>query len=352
MKIALINPAELEMSPYLRTYMEYLDQLHVDYDLIEWRRDLSRTDKRDNIISFNYPSTISKKVIFKLFDYWKYARFVEKAVKKNKYDRLVIFEYQAVLFLKRFLLRNYKNRYIIDVRDFSNILKYIQGIITPVDLNAYARVISSPGYTEWTVPVKNEIVCHNTTIRRLDMAQTIVETPFKNPLVILTNGILRTFSMDSKVVEAFKGTGVVFRFSGKGKDSELYKALEQSQDNVEYTGYYEREDEISLAQSASFINIFLADCDNYNTAMSNRFYLSLIAGVPMIVNSQNVQSKFVNEYHLGVVASSPEEIPLRITDYIEQFNIDEYNQGRKKMIQKIRKDIEDFDSLLKYFCDK
>ena len=346
MKVALINPAELEMSPYLRTYMEALEKARIDYDLIEWRRDIPSKEKKEHIISYNYSSSIRKRPIRKLMDYWRFACFAKSTIKSNKYNRIIVFEYQTALFLRRFLTKEYANNYILDVRDYSGRFKYIRSLVKPVDMNAYARVVSSPGYKEWTTPVKKEVVCHNTTIERLEIAEDIMASPFKNSTIILTNGVLRNYVMDKRVVDAFKGYNVHFWFAGKGKDSDYYQALSDNDENVEYTGYYKREDELSMAKKASFINIFLEETPCYNTAMSNRFYLSLIVGVPMIVNSQNVQSKYVTKYHLGIVADTPLDLPMRMEEFMSNFDINIYNKGRREVIAQIKDEILSFQHLL------
>lgn len=352
MKIALINAAELEMSPYIRTYMESLDLIGGDYDVIEWRRDLSFCEPGNHIIPFNYHSSISKKPVSKLVDYWRFSRFAKKTIRKNKYDRLIIFEYQTALFLRPFILKEYNGRYLLDIRDYSGRYKYIRRFIKGVDECAFARVVSSHGYKEWTFPVNREVVCHNTTLERMDNLNDIKDNPFHNQIIVLTNGVLRTYEMDKKVVDAFSGTNVFFRFSGKGKDSELYQQLANNNSRVEYTGYYKREDELSIARSASFINIFLEDTPCYNTAMSNRFYLSIMAGVPMIVNSQNIQANYVSKYNLGIVADSPSDIPSKMRDYISKFNIEEYNKGRKDVAYGIKMDLLEFQSLIREFANK
>ena len=350
MKIALINAAELEMSPYLRTYMEYYETLSVSVDIIEWRRDLAPNPKQHpHIVSFNYPASISKKPIQKLMDYWRFAQFAKSIIKQNKYDKLIIFEYQCALFLQGFIKRNYSNRYIIDIRDYSGRFSFFRPFVKSVDEHSYARVLSSPGYKEWAAPVKREAICHNTTFDRLEETKDIEQSPFNNPLVILTNGNLRTFEIDKSVVDAFNGTNVRFRFAGKGKESDLYEELSRQRDNVEYTGFYKRDDEITIAKSASFINIFLGDDVCYNTAMGNRFYLSLVSGVPMIVNAQNVQSKYASKYHLGVVAETAQEIPLKLEEYIKTFNINDYNKGRKQVVEQIMNDMKGFYNLLDEF---
>lgn len=49
--------------------------------------------------------------------------------------------------------------------------------------------------------------------------------------------------------------------------------------------------------------------------MSNRFYLSVTHGKPMIVNSKCTQADFVKKYNLGVIIDENDNIAEKIKDY-------------------------------------
>ena len=72
----------------------------------------------------------------------------------------------------------------------------------------------------------------------------------------------------------------------------------------------------------------------------------------MIVNAQNIQAKYVKEYDLGIVADKPEEIPARLFDYIESFDLKAYNDGRRRMLENIKNDMLAFQELLKEISEK
>jgi len=351
MHIALINAAEVEMSPYIRTYMEILDKCYVNYTVIEWRRDLPPLKDRSHIISFNYHSPIKKSRFLKIKDYWRFARFIKKVAHRNSFSKLIIFDYQTAFFLSRWLKKYYTKKYILDIRDYNSIMPYIKRSIQEIDNHLFARVISSPYYNEWLNPVANEVVCHNTTLQDLSFANYSSFFPIKDDkITILTLGNLRTYSIDVKIVNIFSSqNNIRFLFAGKGKESHLYENLAKSNSMVEYSGKYDKAEEMQIAKRATFINIFLEDNISYNTAFSNRFYLSVICGIPMIVNSQNAQSKFVKKYNLGIVASSIDELPDQLNHYISAFDCDRYNKGRKDMIDLIKRDISNFNQLIESF---
>lgn len=345
--IGLINAAEIEMSPYVKTYMETLDSIHANYVVVEWRRDLQPIEASNNRCPFNYSTPIRSNKIAKFWGYWKFARFVESIIREKKISFLVVFDYQLAFFLKACLVRDFNQSYIIDVRDYNSVFPYIKGGMKDLDRHMYARVISSMGYKEWLHSVHNEILCHNVSETFLALFNNSVSNVNFSQRSILTIGSLRTYQQDAQIVKALTRYGYSFTFAGYGPESELYEKLSQSNNSVTYIGRYQKNEEIKIAQQFSFINIFLADNMCYNTAMSNRFYLSIISGIPMIVNSQNIQSKYVSKYYLGVVADSIDDIQLRITEFVQNFDFERYRQGRTAMLEIIKDDILIFKRLIK-----
>ena len=118
MKIALICPSNMLYMPYVDNYTKILDEINVDYSVINWDRFKIEKDSeftyRDSKIGYQRG----------FLDYFKYSRFVLNILEKNKYDKVVVFGIQLVFFLKRHLIREYSNKYIIDIRDHNRIIKY------------------------------------------------------------------------------------------------------------------------------------------------------------------------------------------------------------------------------------
>ena len=103
--------------PYLDNYLCVLSKIGIDYDLIVWDR-----FKIDNFNLFTYQD---KKIGHKreFFDYYKYSIYIKNILKKNEYEKCIIFGIQLSYFLSNYLSKFYKDNYIIDIRDY-NILTH------------------------------------------------------------------------------------------------------------------------------------------------------------------------------------------------------------------------------------
>ena len=147
MKIALICPSNMLYMPYVDNYEAILKANEINYTIVNWDRFSIEKESefiyRDKKIGHqrNY------------FDYYKYYRFVLKILKNNRFDKVIVFGLQMAYFLNKYLIKNYKGNYIIDIRDYNKIIK----IFNPAKIikNSAVTVISSPGYKQWLPESKN-----------------------------------------------------------------------------------------------------------------------------------------------------------------------------------------------------
>ena len=351
--VALINSAEIEFSPYIDIYIDIFNQVSdVNLYVIEWRRSISSAYSGDfkNVISYHRKSSLKCFKIFKLFDYIRFSNFVRDVVKKAKIDKLVVVDYVIAFFLKD-LLKKYSTNYLIDIRDYYSVTKYIKRSIKLIDERAYGRIISSKGFDIWLNPIKREVVCHNTSLLRLNKTYPS-HSFFNKKISILTIGQLSYYETDSKLIESLSDKdNIEFNFNGLGIDSEKFKNLSKTNPKVHYFGKYKKQDEEEIALKSDFINITLCNKLSKNTAMANRFYLSVICGVPMIVNNYSIQAEYVKKYHLGIILDSYQNIGKQIDDYILIYNSDIYTIGRKSMLRLIENDFIGFKNLINNFIE-
>ena len=114
MKIALILPNNVWFCPFASIYSKLFDKFGVKYDIISW----NRSGEKEDAIQYNYK--LQSRNPFKLWwAYKKFASFVKFTVKKNGYDKLIVFTPQSAIFLSDFLKKEFNGKYIFDYRDLS-----------------------------------------------------------------------------------------------------------------------------------------------------------------------------------------------------------------------------------------
>lgn len=342
MKIALINPCNIWFAPYIKIYTNIFDNLKIKYDIISWNK-----DGNENNIGLQYEKQMKDdSQLVKLFYYVKFASFVEKTIKKNKYDRLIVFTAQAAIFMHRFLEKNYKGKYIFDYRDLSIEQKKIfHNPMINVLKNSFANVVSSPGFIKCLPEDYKYYLSHNFNIDIVREAlNNSTNVPFyKKELNILTIGGIRDYSSNIEVVKSLANKeNVNISFVGKGPASDPIKryALENNIKNMEVLGYYEKEDESNYIAKASFLNIFYPTIISHSTALSNRFYNALIYKKPMIVTTNSIQGDYVEKFKLGLSLENCENLYDKCIKFLETENNDEFNQRCNNLLKEFVNDYE------------
>lgn len=352
MKIALILPNNVWFCPYVSIYSKLLDKREISYDIISW----NRSDKEESAIQYNY-SPKSRNPIVLLWAYNKFASFVKKTVRKNKYDKLIVFTPQSAIFLSDFLKKEYQGNYIFDYRDLSleqkgMFKKPFQKVLD----NSFANVISSPGFKEYLPEGYTYILSHNfdVDIVRTSLNQEIVVDLNHPPIDILTIGGIRDYESNVQIIQSLANVeGYQVRFVGKGPSAEaLQKSAEMlSAKNVLFEGYYPKEKEKDYVADATFLNIFYPRKASHDTALSNRFYNSLIYGKPMITTANTTQGNYADNYNVGLALENCDNLPEVLSNYLAKMDIQQYLTNRKKLLNDFLSDYGEWEKVVKQFIE-
>lgn len=327
MKIGLILPGSLWFSPYVRIYTRILDEMRVDYAIISWNRE--GNDKKEGF-QYNTPSAKGHgSASWK--EYRGYIRFVKNTIKEQGFDRVIVFGPQTTCMLSIYLLLYFRGRYMIDYRDLSIEQKLGFKQLFAIMLNySWANVISSPGF-KCCLPKRKYLLSHNFDVEMVRQALSKNDEDGFNTnkgIDVLTIGGIRDYSSNIEVVKAMANKeGYSCRFVGKGgasKQIEQY-CVEQGVENVYFHGFYNKEEEPSFIKDTTFLNIFYPRVITHDTAMSNRFYNSLIFKRPMIVTKNTTQGDFAEQYGLGVALEDCDGLAEKLvaftkTDFKEYAN--------------------------------
>ncbi len=345
MKIALICPSNMLYMPYVDNYEVILKANEINYTIVNWDRFSIEKESefiyRDKKIGHqrNY------------FDYYKYYRFVLKILKNNRFDKVIVFGLQMAYFLNKYLIKNYKGNYIIDIRDYNKIIK----IFNPAKIikNSAVTVISSPGYKQWLPESKKYIVNHNTIVSSIHQLRDVNRVKNYKKIIISYIGSLTNYDVNIAFIKSLKNINrFQLQFYGDGIiNKDLQNYIENSKiSNVSLSGRYERHEELRLYANATLINMVLYnDHINNRTCLANRLYNSALYGKPMIALEGTYLSEIIKQYNLGVILKSFNNTEEGITNYLANFNLEEYNYGRKAFFEKVIEENQYFRDVLYAF---
>lgn len=343
MKVGLILPGNIWFCPYVSIYTHLLEKVGVDYDIISWNRDGSEHGG----IQFNERLNNNNGRLSKLLPFIKYASFIKKTVKKNNYDRLIVFGPQVAIFINRFLSKYYKERYIFDYRDLSIEQKRcFKRSFLRVLRNSFANVISSPGFKRCLPEGFEYLLSHNFSIEAVRKALRVNNpvTLYKNDMIkVLTIGGIRNYSSNIEIVKALANKeNFTLQFVGKGSAADMIKeyAKQNKVENIDFEGFYPKEKEPQYIRQASFLNIFYPRRLSHDTILSNRFYNALIYRKPMIVTTDTIQGDYVERYQLGLSLDNCDKLDVKMKEYLELLDYETFSKRCDKLLNTFLRDYE------------
>ncbi len=357
MKIAIIITGNAFKAPYLSYYFNFLDEHKVDYDVICWNR---RSIDEPRTIAYNVSQNEERGYFRRFYSYLGYKKFVIDCLNRNSYDKIIISTIAIAILLYPYLNKHYRKKYIFDIRDYSLILKLTWFILKKLIQNSSVTVISSPGFKQWLPKSSEYSVAHNFPFRLSSgnveflSEEQRLNTNTKS-LEITTIGSLRDFEANKLMVDSFKNSNqFILNFIGAGPAYGPLKeyVLDNKVSNASFFGFYNKKDEADLLKNSMFVNNFTNTDLNGRTLLTNRFYLSVVLGIPMIVRFGTYQAELCAGYNLGCILNPELAMPEQLLEYINSFNYEIYHQSRLSFLELVQIDTELLNIKLNEFVGK
>lgn len=353
--VLLICPAAPNDMPYLRPYIDCLESYNIAYDVIyiSWDNEKNTFTKNyymfDGSWSFKFNSSIEK-----IYKYYKFSRVVIKKLSKGRYTHVITMGIACSIFLSNFLKRNFCGKYIYDIRDYSQVLRSSLCSYLNKELlrHSYINVISSNGFKKWLPNNSNieYIMCHNTTLDKV--AVTNDDIDMSKPLKILTIGQIRDLEANTYVIEQLSNNdNYELVFAGKGKTLECLQrvAEDKGYKNIKFLGKYNKENEDSIVESATFINVCMGHDMISDFLLSNRLYLAARMKKPLISFDGCYQADIINKYNLGLVVKRDDLLPVKLQEYIHSFNADRFVVGCTDFLMEVQDELRIYHNKLDSF---
>jgi hypothetical protein len=342
---------------HLGYYFKFCQDNKIEYDIICWNR---KSLDEKNVLAFNLKQSEDKGYIYRFVSYLRYRKFIVDIMMRNKYDKVIVSTIAIGVLLYPYLAKNYKKNYIFDIRDYSVVTRFVSGFFRKLIEKSAATVISSSGYIAWLPKNWNYLNSHNFPFDATNGNITalnntpVLSRKIKN-IHISSIGSLRDFEANTLLIQAFKERKDFYlNFIGSGPAYANLKLFvdRMSISNVYFHGPYTKSEEVGLLAGTTIINNFTNDDLNSKTLTTNRFYLSVVLAIPMIVREGTHQADLCKKYNLGCVIKPALPIPEQILEYIESFDYEQYSQGRYLFLELVKQDTELLNNVLMNFVGK
>lgn len=298
--ICFITLNNLYLCPYIE---KYISLTTTNYDIISWNRhNLIENNNAMSFYQFKCSLGEGSSKVKKLIGYLRFKRYASKIIKGNNYRLVILLQTSVGILLYRDLIRKYKNRYIIDIRDYTfenNRIFY--KLEKKLIHNSRKTVISSEGYKEF-LPQYEYILVHNDIhIDQKTIDSFREKKQNSGTLRISYIGLIRFHDQIKKIIQKCKDDNrFILRFIGKG--SLLLKNFCDEFDvtNVELVDRFPPEETLNYYFSTDIINnLYGNDTPLLDYALSNKLYYAAKLGIPILVCKNTFMEKISKEYGFG-----------------------------------------------------
>lgn len=344
-------------TPHVKMYMNIFDRYGVEYDVVVWNRKDDPIDGiPSNYILYNHKTDDQYPTFRKIIDNLRFAKFVRKKVNPNKYSVAIVIDIAAAVFFSSFLIKNFKKRFLFDIRDYSPFCRFsiTRKLIKLLINSSFKTIISSAGFKSWLPMNIDYVISHNIDYDIFCKLENSEFVPFhKDKVKILMIGNLRDPEANKKVVDAFANKdNYTLNIVGDGaagpilrKHQSDIKAL-----NVTFFGFYQKDQEISFYLDADIVTCCMEDNMLSNYLMSNRIYLAALTHKPIICFAGSYQSKVIEDYGIGISIDRSADMFTYTNHYLSHFDRDLYEANRLKFLYMVKVEYGVFLNTLKHFC--
>lgn len=341
--IGIIYVGSINRCPYLKNYTSSLEELSIDYEIISWDRSANSQHtvtglKAKNHYIFKYPSIEQRHPIYKIADFIRFSKFVNKIIRDKQYKKLVILTTMSGVVVLRELLKNYKKKYILDYRDasFENFKPFKWMLNKIVKYSAFTS-ISSKGFINILPSNGKYVMTHNCS-----SIETLTRDNVRknNKVTIGYIGGLRESEYMKLLIDIF-GNDDRFQFVIHGGGENLKELVDYSNDlnNVHFTGEYFEKDKKDLVKEMDII------CYNYpqsfvnNFALANKYYDGLLYRKPMLGNINTYSGKLIVENNLGISLDFDDEnYKEKIYNYFVEYDAQVFEKQCDLLLEEIQKE--------------
>ena len=334
MKIGIIAANNIRFSPYINYYTNILDEIGVNYELVF----PNRSNVKDSYAG-DYKELAWKKYKLTALSYVEYVKKVKKVVSASKYDFLVILTGNNAAFLANWLRKNYKGKYIVDIRDYTheNLIPYFWLEKIAVT-NSRMNVISSSKFKDF-LPKSTYYTCHNVSSDVLPMSPAkAVDHINKMKLVIGYIGKGGYIDQLKNLCELVKGDKRfevhIYGLEHIPIQLQEYAGLER----FRFFGRFLPEEKTSIIQSIDILfNIYGYGMPLLDYALSNKLYDAFVYKKPILTSPNTYMSEMAGPLGFDVDFEKDVAILDRLYEWYknqDNVEIDRYSSSILELIKK------------------
>lgn len=343
MKVALVIDNNIEFAPYIYTYCDLLKNKYNNIDVLLWNR--GSIDYSQNINNFNVISIINQKdtknKIKLLWSKYIFCNKVFNYINHRKYDRIIVFNEDILLLLKKMNNVILDNRDLKVIRNNSRVSKFI---LKRKLKNVVGVIHASDAFSDYyfnQYNYNNNYIFYNIPMElggKLQENIKLNDNTNKSNLTIGFIGVIRYIDQLRMLINSTRNTNFNVKISGGGKDYFEIKEYSKDFNHVKVEGKFDSRDTLKKYEDIDVIySLYNTLNENVKLALPNKLAYSILLQKPIIVSRGTYLQKVVEEYNIGyaVADGDEEDLKIQLQKVYSNYRKFDFNYARKVFCEKI-----------------
>jgi hypothetical protein len=358
-KICIISLDCLNRVPYISRYESALRG--VDVDLLYWNRSGLKETSSFNVFSYDRcvlsSESKQKRDTAKLKGYIKFLHFCNRWLLNNDYAGVVFLHGPASVFVSNDVREKYKNKILIDVRDFTYENHFIYRIAQSRAFSyASLILISSPAYKHFLPRKYTYHMIHNfqnATRFQTDAIRKTHTSAKDGCIRIACVGSQKNPQVDLKVINSLANDDRFhLLYAGRGFDSMINVCKKHAIKNVSIVGEFPSEQTFVYYKGADVVmNLYGSGSPLWDYALSNKLYLAAQMGLPILVCKGTTMARISAKYGFGIAVDvNSDTLANDIEKQYKRINFADLHKGCDAFLKDIAAQDSKADALIRSFA--
>ncbi len=312
MKILILGFSKIKYMPYMNFYLDNLNREKHEIHIVYWNRDLQEENLEKvqdlQLHEFRVYQQDESGKFSKISSFFKYRKFVNRLLKKEKFDLIFVLHTMPGILLAG-KLKKYKDRFIFDYRDSTyESFPPFKWRLGKIVKNSKMTFVSSDAFRRFLPKSCKEKIytSHNLLMDSLDHREEQEKNGIPSKKIRMAFwGFIRNEDVNLKIIDKV-GNDDRFELHYYGREQQTalnlkqYVANNQLQ-NIFFHGEYKPEDRYEFVRSTDIIhNIYSPKDANMMLAMGNKYYDGIIFRVPQVCMEGSFMGEQVEKNQVGI----------------------------------------------------
>ena len=344
MKVSIIAFNNLNKSPYVNIYSDFCQKNGIDYEIIFPNRSGISETRDCALVEIGWDASKHK-----MINFLKFRGAVIKHLKKAKPDFVIVLTTMPAVLLSGFLSRNYRGKYLVDVRDYTyeNVSPYFM-LEKKVIKNSAMNVISSPGFSKF-LPEAEYTLCQNISEAYKDDSNNRFKVSEKE----ISIGYVGTIAYKNQCLKLIKlvEKDPRFRFDfygDEGSDRRIAEYLEANPcDRIKTYGPYKPSEKVGIMENVDILfNAYGFGNKLVDYALSNKLYDSFYMRIPLLTSPNTAMSEEAGEFSFDIDFDKVDSLD-GLYDWYRNIDADSFDVYSKKYLSGVFEAQDEFYKKLK-----